>query len=881
MLSKPLSQLSSSAVDEIARRIVDLCIAAIGLILLSPLFVVLAIWIKVDSIGPVFYLARRVGRYGQPFLLYKFRSMVSDADKKGPGITTASDSRVTNVGRFLRRTKLDELPQLINVLSGEMSLVGPRPEDPRYVALYTSAQRRILDHRPGITSAASLTYRREEELLAGDNWELVYRNEVMPAKIQIDLDYFARRSLVSDLSLILRTVLATLPINLSTFSYRSLTGLRMRYLMAIDFMLISAALVMSFVIRYEALVSVWPYLRENWTIFVIAPLVRLPVYYGFRLYYRLWRYASTAELSMIMLASAISSCVIYVINFDILPYLGLPNCPSRSIWVLEGVLSLAFLSGTRLLLRILQERMHPTDLARLRTAVEKPSKILIAGAGDAGAVILREMQTNPGLGLKPIGFIDDDLAKRRLSVHGVPILGNRYAIPELVKTHAIDQVIIAMPTAPGKVIREIVQICEQAGIHPRTIPGIYELLDEKVGLEQLRSVEIEDLLRREPVQTDTRAVAELLYRKRVLVTGGGGSIGSELCRQILRCRPAELILIGHGENSIFDIQNELRQEIQKNLHYRAEGVDGLPLQVPHICAIIADIRFPERLHAVFNVVRPQIVFHAAAHKHVPLMELNPVEAITNNVLGTRNVLQAALAADVQHFVMISTDKAVNPTSVMGASKRAAELLVLDAAKRSGKHYVAVRFGNVLGSRGSVVHTFKQQIKAGGPVTVTDPEMKRYFMTIPEAVQLVLQAAVLGQGGEVFLLDMGEPVKIVDLARDMIELSGLEVGRDVDIVFAGMRPGEKLFEELFVQGEKYQRTRHDKIFIAQNASTFVPQDLAEAIDVLSFAANHDDNETIMRGLQNLIPEYCPPHLPKASEHAKPSVLLRPSLQTVTN
>lgn len=881
MLSKPLSQLSNSTVDDIARRTVDLLIAAIGLIFLSPLFVLLAFWIKVDSTGPVFYMAKRVGRYGQPFLLYKFRSMVSDADKRGPGITTAGDRRVTAVGRFLRRTKLDELPQLINVLRGEMSLVGPRPEDPRYVALYTHAQRRILEHRPGITSAASLTYRREEELLSGDNWELIYRSEVMPAKIQIDLDYFSHRSLFSDLSLILRTVMATLSIKLPTFSYRSLTGLRMRYLMTIDLLLIIIALVTSFVIRYEALISIWPYLQENWIIFFVAALVRLPIYYCFHLYYRLWRYASMAELRMIVFASVISSFIIYVINFDFLPYFHLPHCPSRSIWALEGVLSMAFLGGTRLLLRILQERMHPSDLARLRAVVDKPSKVLVAGAGDAGAVILREMQMNPRLGLKPVGFIDDDLAKRRLSVHGIPILGDRYAIPELVKTHAIDQIIIAMPTAPGKVIRDVVQICEQAGIHPHTIPGIYELLDGKIGLEQLRNVEIEDLLRREPVQTDTRAVAELVHHKRVLVTGGGGSIGSELCRQILRCRPSELVLIGHGENSIFDIQNELLQEIHKNIYYKTQDVDDLPLQLPQVRAIIADIRFPERLQAVFNAVRPQLVFHAAAHKHVPLMELNPVEAITNNVLGTRNVLQAALAVDVEHFVMISTDKAVNPTSVMGASKRAAELLVLDAARRSGKPYVAVRFGNVLGSRGSVIHTFKQQIKSGGPITVTDPEMKRYFMTIPEAVQLVLQAAVLGQGGEVFLLDMGEPVKIVDLARDMIELSGLEVGRDIDIVFAGMRPGEKLFEELFVRGENYQRTRHDKVFIAQNASAFVPQDLTESIDVLAFAATHDDHETISRGLQNLIPEYCPPQLLKPSEQARKQPVMRPTLQTVAN
>lgn len=878
MLSKPLPQLSNRTLDEVVRRTLDVLIATLGLILLSPLFVLLAICIKLDTPGPILYHAKRIGRYGKPFFLYKFRTMRQNADKCGPGITVAGDQRVTNVGDFLRKTKLDELPQLINVLRGQMSLVGPRPEDPRYVALYTSKQRHILQYRPGITSAASFTYRREEELLTGENWEVVYRQEVMPTKISIDLDYLENRTILSDLSLVFRTVTAMMPITVPKLSYHTLTGLRMRYLMSIDLICITIALVASFVIRYEALVNVGPYLQQNWMIFFIALFVRLPVYYLFRLYYRFWRYASTTDLGTILLASIVSSGLIYFLNFILFPFLGLPNCPSRSIWVLEGVLSMTLLGGTRLLLRILQSRVHLGNVDYLHAKVKNPQKVLIAGAGDAGAVILREMQSNPGLGLKPVGFVDDDFSKHKLSVNGVPIFGDRYKIPELVKTYGINQIIIAMPTATGRVIREIVSICEKAGLVPQTVPGIYELLDGKVGLEQLRNVEIEDLLRREPVQTDTRAVANLLYQKRVLITGGGGSIGSELCRQIFSCRPAEIVLVGHGENSIFDIYNELRRDCNR-MQLSAEE-DGLPPSyVPKIRAYIADIRFAERLQKIFNETKPDIVFHAAAHKHVPLMELNPAEAITNNIIGTRNILQAALSNQVEHFVMISTDKAVNPTSIMGASKRAAELLVLDAAQKSGKSYVAVRFGNVLGSRGSVVHTFKQQIKVGGPVTVTDPEMTRYFMTIPEAVQLVLQAGVLGHGGEVFLLDMGEPVKIVDLARDMIELSGFDVGHDIDIVFSGTRPGEKLFEELFVTGEDYQRTEHEKIFIARNASLFVPDRLVEAIDSLQFAAQKEDEEAIIRSLQNLIPEYQPPQFTKLNTQNNHNILVRPNLRTV--
>ncbi|GIV70493.1 nucleoside-diphosphate sugar epimerase/dehydratase [Caldilinea sp.] len=623
-------------------------------------------------------------------------------------------------------------------------------------------------------------------------------------------------------------------------------GLRVRYLMALDLVLILAAGVFAFVIRYEALISIWPYLKQNWIYFLLAPAVRLPVYYGFRLYNRMWRYASVVEMKMIIMAGLVSSCLIFMLNFGALPLAGVAHMPSRSIWLLESLLSLGALAGSRFLLRLLQERYRPHELLKLRTFIQNPGLVLIVGAGDAGAMVLREIQNNRALGLQVVGFVDDDPAKRKLSLNGVPVLGNRQAIPELVKRHSIDQIIIAMPTASGREIREIVHICEKAGIHPRTVPGLYELIDGTVHLSQIRNVSIEDLLRREPIQTDTAAVSELLRNKRIMVTGAGGSIGSELCRQILRCRPAEMILVGHGENSIFEIHNELLIENQRMWK---GGVVITP--------VIADVRFRNRIVALFQEHRPHIVFHAAAHKHVPLMEANPVEAITNNIFGTRNVVEAARMVDVERFILISTDKAVNPTSVMGASKRAAELVVHQCGAHTHGAYMAVRFGNVLGSRGSVLLTFRKQIAAGGPVTVTHPEMRRYFMTIPEAVQLVLQAAVLGKGGEVFLLDMGEPVRIVDMATDLIRLSGLEVGRDIEITYTGLRPGEKLYEELFVPGEKYERTLHKKIFIASNASHFVPDCLDEALTALEQATQQNDRDAIILCLKNLIPEYCPP------------------------
>ncbi|MDX1616891.1 MAG: nucleoside-diphosphate sugar epimerase/dehydratase, partial [Candidatus Promineifilaceae bacterium] len=463
------------------------------------------------------------------------------------------------------------------------------------------------------------------------------------------------------------------------------------------------------------------------------------------------------------------------------------------------------------------------------------------GAGDAGAIMLRELQANPRLGLEVAGFLDDDRAKHGMRIHGVPVLGDRHDIPHIAARYQLRQLIIAIPTASGKAVRQIKAICQLAELETKIIPGIFELLDGTVSVSQLRDVEIEDLLRRAPVETDITPVRELIQGRRVLVTGAGGSIGGELCRQILHCRPAELQLLGHGENSIFTIYQELRR-LESNSILRP---------------VIADVRSGRRVQAIMAAARPDLIFHAAAHKHVPLMESNPCEAVTNNVLGTQHLLQAARAADVKHFVMISTDKAVNPTSVMGASKRVAELRVHAAAQESGRAYVTVRFGNVLGSRGSVVNTFKRQIAAGGPVTVTDPQMTRYFMTIPEAVQLVLQAAALGTGGEVFVLDMGEPVKIVDLAKDLISLSGLRLGRDIDVAFVGMRPGEKLFEELFVTGEECQRTAHEKIFIASNWDNQQPADLDDQLAALYDAAQGSDDRSVRDKLLELLPEYEPP------------------------
>jgi FlaA1/EpsC-like NDP-sugar epimerase len=574
-----------------------------------------------------------------------------------------------------------------------------------------------------------------------------------------------------------------------------------------------------------------------------ALALRIGIFAAMGMYRRYWRYATVDELLHIGTTVFVATLASELL---ILLYGALDQHMPRSLPLIEGLLILVACGASRFSIR-LAERL-------LRGHAVGGRRVLVFGAGSAGQGTVKELQANPQLGLVPVCFMDDDAAKKGLRIHSLPVLGGRENFAEVVRQYGIQQVIIAMPTAPGMVIREVLELAETAGVPAKTVPGIYEILDGSVNVDSIRNVEIEDLLRRDPVHTDIGAVRELVRGKRVLITGGGGSIGSELCRQVLRCGPAELVLVGHGENSVFETHNELKilQKRHGGHHQNGSG-ESAPTKIE---AVIADVRFPDRIRKVIGDHRPQIVFHAAAHKHVPLMELNPSEAVTNNIIGTRNLLDAALELGVERFVMISTDKAVNPTSIMGASKRAAELLVLRAARESGKPFVAVRFGNVLGSRGSVVLTFKKQIAAGGPVTVSDDRMRRYFMTIPEAVQLVLQAAVLGKGGEVFTLDMGDPVKIVDLARDLIELSGFEVGRDIDIVYTGVRPGEKLYEELFIEGENYKRTHHEKILIAQNASSFVPREFAELIARLQQAAAKDDIGAIRQALKALIPEYTP-------------------------
>lgn len=609
---------------------------------------------------------------------------------------------------------------------------------------------------------------------------------------------------------------------------RSRWHLRNRFVMAGDVALILTSVLGSFALRLD--VAQLPYyFPAALMMCAVALVVKLPTYFFFGLYRRLWVYASTSELRLIVVAVTAASVLTSGVMF-LLMGAGLiqPGMPRTALGI-DWLLSLVLIGGSRFALRILAEQTTQPREGKSRRA-------LIVGAGDAGALVARELQKSSQLNILPIGFLDDDPTKQHKEIYGVPVIGEIAALPNVLDNQQVDEVIIAIPSAPGRVVRLVNDICRLKGIPSRTMPGLYELIGGKVSVNRLREVDITDLLRREPVKIDDRLIGTSFSGKRVLVTGAGGSIGREICRQVARWGPAELVLLGHGENSIFEALLEL-----------SESFPALSLQ-----PIIADVRDAGRIQEIFRRHRPEVVFHAAAHKHVPLMEMNVEEAVTNNVLGTQNVVNAAIAQSVERLVLISTDKAIRPVSVMGATKRLAEMIVLDAAHRSGRAFSVVRFGNVLGSRGSVVPLFKQQIARGGPVTVTHPDMRRYFMTIPEAVHLVLQAAAMGQGGEVFLLNMGQQVRILDLAEDLIRLSGLEPGRDIEIVFTGIRPGEKLSEDLWEEGMHFQPTAHPEIFRVEDDENVDGQRLARAVDEMAHLARQAETESLLRLLDESIP-----------------------------
>jgi FlaA1/EpsC-like NDP-sugar epimerase/lipopolysaccharide/colanic/teichoic acid biosynthesis glycosyltransferase len=770
------------------KRLLDIVLSATGLLVLAPVMAAVAVALKREGAGPVLFRQVRLGRDFRPFRILKFRTMVPGAEALGPGITPGADPRVTRLGAFLRWTKLDELPQLFNVLRGDMSLVGPRPELPRYARMFEDDYREILKVRPGITDVASLVYRDEAGRLDAElDPERAYVTSILPDKIRIARTYVSRASLGYDLKIIAETLLVL------AYPSRRIEGLldRLgRHHRALA-LIVQAALVALANVAAMWLVYDGGLTRAVFDVVMLglpALLVLRTLWHvSFRLDRDRWRYVGLVELGRILAATALGSASFYLFTRLVPALSGYP----RAVIIVDAVLCLLALAGARILRRA---------QCGLRERTLNPRRTLVVGAGDPAERVVRDLRSHPRSAYEVIGLVGGERSETGLSVHSVPIAGGFDDLPRVLAHLRPDEIVLVAETIPPGRLEALVRDCRAFEAAVRVIGETDPAGASRGGTDAPRDLEpprAEDLLFRDAVTVDLEGVRPHYAGRRVLVTGAGGSIGSEICRQVAACGPARLLLFEKHEASLYHIERELRARHP-----------GLALE-----PILGDVAEPARVNDVFERARPEIVFHAAAYKHVPMLEMNPNEGYKTNTLGSRIVAEAASHAGVERFVLISTDKAVEPVSVLGATKRLAELAVHEVAGRSATRCMSVRFGNVLESSGSVVPLFKEQIERGGPVTVTHSEATRWFMTVPEAVQLILEAAAMGRGGETFVLDMGKPVRIVDLARALVRHYGLRPDRDIKIEFTGLRPGERLFEKLFNDHELVWKTSHPRILMA--------------------------------------------------------------------
>ncbi|HTR47819.1 MAG TPA: polysaccharide biosynthesis protein [Verrucomicrobiae bacterium] len=840
----------------------DVVVSAVALVIVSPLLAVCWLLVKMTSAGPALFRQRRMGLGGRPFTMVKFRTM--RASQGGAQVTAEDDERITDVGRWLRRTKVDELPELWNVLRGDMALVGPRPEVPSYVDLANPNWAAVLQARPGLTDPVTLRLRNEEGLLSGlgDRRESFYLQRLQPYKVAGYLRYLTTRSWMSDLEIIGGTALAiafphlVTPLSAEevvsdntdflspiTHIVGSLFGSSLprptlpmfwvkRFQILLDLALLSAAFALSYLLRFDFVIPQSELARMEYQLpFVVA--IQWSTIWWTGTYAFLWRYFGLRELRSFVDAIFISVVPIVALRLLLAhTSAGVMRVP-LSVIVLSALLGFGGIVAARVLRRAVYEHFEQSASA---TASSGRKPTLLVGAGRAGQQTAAELMRQRRSEVVIIGFVDDEAAKQGAVIQGIPVLGRTDDLPSLVRNYHVEQVVITIARGTRQQFRRILDICEKLHVKVRIIPSLFEILQGRVKVSRIRDLEVADLLGREPVQLEETSLRAAIRGKVVAVTGAGGSIGSELARQVARFHPERLLLIERAEFAIFSIHSELRQTHP-----------DLP-----VVALTSDVGSDSRMTQIFARYRPQIVLHAAAHKHVPLMEENVAEAVSNNALNTHRLGEIAGRFGAEVFVLISTDKAVRPTSVMGASKRVAELAVQSLNGSYRTRFVAVRFGNVIGSVGSVIPIFYEQIRKGGPVTVTHPEMKRYFMTIPEAAQLVLEASTIGQGGEILVLDMGEPVKILDLAKDVITLSGLRPYEDIDIVFTGIRPGEKLYEELEITEERMSRTRHPKVFIGNIAGS--PREKIErALQRLGVLCQEDNSAAIVETLCELIPD----------------------------
>lgn len=610
-----------------------------------------------------------------------------------------------------------------------------------------------------------------------------------------------------------------------------------------DMTLFATAYIVAYLLRFDFVIDQYLIQQIRITLLWIVPL-KVIIFLALGLYRGMWRYTSVKDFWHLLQACIFSMLLIMAVVLYLYRFQGY----SRAVFLMDGILTFLLAGGLRVFIRIyFSAGAHWTGINGFGHGRENQKPVLIIGAGDAGEKILREIGDNERLHYHVVGFVDDDPQKQGRSIHGIPVMGDIDQLPYLSHKWNVREALIAIPSLKGERMRQILDVCKNCSIEYKTLPGMGEIIDGRVSVKKLRDVSYEDLLGRPSVQLDKEGISQYLQGRKILVTGCGGSIGADLCRQVVRFRPQSLILVDACEENLFKIQMELQYELFFN-----------PCKT-----VLGHVQDRSLMEDVFQRYQPQVVFHAAAYKHVPMLEKNPWEAVMNNIVGSSVIMEAAMRHDVERFVLVSTDKAVRPTNVMGATKRITELL-LQSYQGNGKRFMAVRFGNVVGSSGSVIPLFRRQIEQGGPVTVTHPEVTRYFMTIPEAAQLIIQAGAMGEGGEIFILEMGTPVKIADMARDLITLSGKEPDRDIQIVYTGLREGEKLYEELITVGEGIVTTQHEKIMVLRpdglGDDSGKPlgshEGLRAKLEILYDAANRHDARAIRKTLQEIVPEYRP-------------------------
>ena len=833
--------------------------AGLLLITLSPLLVILGITNLFVQGRPIFFRQIRIGKNFKSFIIYKFRSIKNDASNQ-KAFSEGLHLQANKWGKFLRKTKLDELPQLVNVIKGDMRFIGPRPEVPEFVDEDSFSF--LNQIKPGLSGYSSILFRNESDIWSMIESDNPYK-EILRIKVGLDKYYVNKKGFFEDLKLVGTTILSLfipkqmghyLLLQLLSIENKDVSDLRriisdvkikniskeknlvdgprnLRIIILSDIISVLSAFIFSLLLRNDFLIPDLFFSKDVFHIFGLIVLVKLFCYYSLNLYKGMWRYTSLFDIANIFKANILGTLIViatigYIRGFQDIP---------RSVFMIDFILAFGFTSFSRVGIRLIYTHLiNPKPYS-----IELSKRVMLIGAGTSGEFICKELKNDPKHRMHPIGFLDDNHNYHGKMIHGIKVFSKISDLKEF--TTLYDEALICCPNSTRNDTYKIIEICKNAGKPYKILPSIEKLVSGKLTINQLKEVSIIDLLGRNEVQLDQQLIKNYIHGKRVLITGSGGSIGSELVRQCLKYEPALMVMLDNSEYNLFQIEREV---LSKNTNVLTKP-------------LLSNICDSEILGKVFSQYEPQIVFHAAAYKHVAMQEEFPWEAIKTNVYGTSNLVKLSLEHNIEKFVLVSTDKAVKPINVMGASKRLAELICQGANESFSTRFMSVRFGNVLGSSGSVIPIFQEQIKNGGPITITDPDMERYFMSVPEAAQLIIQAGSLGKGGEIFALDMGRPIKIIDIANELIRLSGLEPDIDIPISFIGARPGEKKLEELVHDEETVQKTFHDKIFkIRQTVTPEFLDNITSRIMDGELSGHEFDNGQLRVSLSTLVPEYEP-------------------------